>query len=228
VVSSAVSPFRDAVSSFSSVDPHRGHDTVAAELIPALRKTDQQRQCQRLQLRATRGPAGRAAQILRLRQGWVDGHAGAEPVPAAYRGTPQAALRGDSMGDRQPGRSAQRSSGSCCQSKIGRPQQLRDQLSPDFPGLSSASCPALATSQWRRSRDVRPHTWLSRMERWPSIVCSRRPPRGQGIERAYEGYVAKDEGSAYEGEATKRWLKVKVPGWTDSENSWRRGIRSVC
>jgi hypothetical protein len=36
--------------------------------------------------------------------------------------------------------------------------QLHDQLSPDFPGVSSASCPALAPSQWRRLRDVRPHT----------------------------------------------------------------------
>jgi hypothetical protein len=40
----------------------------------------------------------------------------------------------------------------------------------------------------------------------------------QVIERGYEGYVAKDEASAYEGGATKRWLKVKVPGWTDSDD----------
>jgi hypothetical protein len=37
----------------------------------------------------------------------------------------------------------------------------------------------------------------------------------QVVERGYEGYVAKDEASPYEGEATRRWLKVKVPGWTD-------------
>jgi ATP-dependent DNA ligase len=44
----------------------------------------------------------------------------------------------------------------------------------------------------------------------------RRPPRrfgtrletwAQVIERGYEGYVAKDEASAYEGGPTKRWLK---------------------
>jgi ATP-dependent DNA ligase len=32
------------------------------------------------------------------------------------------------------------------------------------------------------------------------------------IERGYEGYVAKDERSVYEGGATRRWLKVKVAG----------------
>jgi bifunctional non-homologous end joining protein LigD len=31
----------------------------------------------------------------------------------------------------------------------------------------------------------------------------------QVIERGYEGYVAKDEASAYEAGATRRWLKVK-------------------
>ena len=31
----------------------------------------------------------------------------------------------------------------------------------------------------------------------------------QVIERGYEGYVAKDEASAYEGGTTRRWLKVK-------------------
>jgi ATP-dependent DNA ligase len=38
----------------------------------------------------------------------------------------------------------------------------------------------------------------------------------QVIERGYEGYVAKDEASAYEGGPTRRWLKVKQKGWTDS------------
>jgi ATP dependent DNA ligase domain len=31
----------------------------------------------------------------------------------------------------------------------------------------------------------------------------------QVVERGYEGYVAKDEANAYEGGATRRWLKVK-------------------
>jgi ATP-dependent DNA ligase len=33
----------------------------------------------------------------------------------------------------------------------------------------------------------------------------------QVVGNGYEGLVAKDEGSAYEGGATRRWLKVKVP-----------------
>jgi IS30 family transposase len=34
----------------------------------------------------------------------------------------------------------------------------------------------------------------------------------QVIERGYEVYVAKDERSAYEGGATRRWLKVRPKG----------------
>jgi bifunctional non-homologous end joining protein LigD len=46
----------------------------------------------------------------------------------------------------------------------------------------------------------------------------------QVVERGYEGYVAKDESSAYEGDATRRWLKVKQKGWTVEEDRWRRRI----
>jgi len=46
----------------------------------------------------------------------------------------------------------------------------------------------------------------------------------QVIERGYEGYVAKDEASAYEGGPTKRWLKVKQKRWTVEEDRWRRRI----
>lgn len=46
--------------------------------------------------------------------------------------------------------------------------------------------------------------------------------RRQVIERGYEGYVAKDEASAYEGGATRRWLKVKQRDWTVEEDRWRR------
>ena len=42
------------------------------------------------------------------------------------------------------------------------------------------------------------------------------------IERGYEGYVAKDEASVYEGGPTRRWLKVKQKGGTDAEDRWRR------
>jgi ATP dependent DNA ligase domain len=40
----------------------------------------------------------------------------------------------------------------------------------------------------------------------------------QVVERGYEGYVAKDERSAYEGGATRRSLKVKQKGWTVAED----------
>jgi hypothetical protein len=50
-----------------------------------------------------------------------------------------------------------------------------------------------------------------------------RPGRlGEVLERGYEGYVAKDEASAYADGKTKAWLKVKVPGWTDPEDRWQR------
>ena len=34
------------------------------------------------------------------------------------------------------------------------------------------------------------------------------------VESGYEGYVAKDEASAYEGGPTRRWSKVKQKDWT--------------
>jgi ATP-dependent DNA ligase len=46
----------------------------------------------------------------------------------------------------------------------------------------------------------------------------------QVVERGLEGYVAKDEASAYEGGATTRWLKVKQKGWTVAEDRWQRRI----
>ena len=46
----------------------------------------------------------------------------------------------------------------------------------------------------------------------------------QVVERGYEGYVAKDEATAYEGGATRRWLKVKQKGWTLEEDRWQRRI----
>jgi bifunctional non-homologous end joining protein LigD len=45
---------------------------------------------------------------------------------------------------------------------------------------------------------------------------------GQVIERGYEGYVAKDQASAYEGGPTRRWVKVKQKDWTVEGDGWRR------
>ena len=38
------------------------------------------------------------------------------------------------------------------------------------------------------------------------------PAWQQVVERGYEGYVAKDEASVYEGGTTRRWLKVSSRG----------------
>jgi hypothetical protein len=55
------------------------------------------------------------------------------------------------------------------------------------------------------------------------------PPDGleawkQVTERGFEGYVAKDEASVYEGGPTRRWLKVKQKDSTVEEDGWRRRI----
>jgi ATP-dependent DNA ligase len=44
------------------------------------------------------------------------------------------------------------------------------------------------------------------------------------VERGCEGYVAKDEASAYEGGPTRRWLKVKQKDWTVRDARWARRI----
>jgi ATP-dependent DNA ligase len=44
------------------------------------------------------------------------------------------------------------------------------------------------------------------------------------IGRGYEGLVAKDEASAYEGGRTTRWVKVKQKNWTVEDDGWRRRI----
>ena len=46
----------------------------------------------------------------------------------------------------------------------------------------------------------------------------------QVLKRGYEGWVGKDEASPYRGGVTRSWLKVKVPGWTDAEDRWKRRL----
>jgi ATP-dependent DNA ligase len=46
----------------------------------------------------------------------------------------------------------------------------------------------------------------------------------QVVERGYEGYVAKDEASTYEGGVTRRWVKVKQKNWTIGDERWTRRI----
>jgi bifunctional non-homologous end joining protein LigD len=45
---------------------------------------------------------------------------------------------------------------------------------------------------------------------------------GEVLKAGFVGYVAKDEASRYVGGITKSRLKVKVPGWTDPEDRWKR------
>jgi len=59
------------------------------------------------------------------------------------------------------------------------------------------------------------------------LTVRRLPPNGLEawaavLERGYEGMVGKDDASPYRGGVTRSWLKVKVPGWTDPEDRWRR------
>jgi ATP-dependent DNA ligase len=44
----------------------------------------------------------------------------------------------------------------------------------------------------------------------------------QVLDNGYEGYVAKDRLSLYRGGVTRSWLKVKMPGWTDPEDKFKR------
>src|SRR4029453_751614 len=73
-----------------------------------------------------------------------------------------------------------------------------------------------------RGRGVGKYVLDAACSSMPFVMATARASAGRlgskVINRSYEGYVAKDEASAYEGGATKRWLKVKVPGWTDSDD----------
>ncbi len=42
----------------------------------------------------------------------------------------------------------------------------------------------------------------------------------KGLERGYEGLVAKDSESPYIGERTLKWLKVKQPKYREGERGW--------
>ena len=58
--------------------------------------------------------------------------------------------------------------------------------------------------------------------------CRVRACRGPRCSQRFEGYVAKDEGSRYEGGRTRRRLKVNGPGSTVNRPTWiGRPIRMV-
>jgi len=82
------------------------------------------------------------------------------------------------------------------------------------PGSASSACCATYSTRAGTRRRGRPGE--------PEITSV--PAQGRAIKRGYEGYVAKDEASAYEGGPTRRWLKVKQPNWTVEDDRWRRRL----
>ena len=46
----------------------------------------------------------------------------------------------------------------------------------------------------------------------------------QVVGNGYEGLVARDEASVYEGEPTRRWLKVKQKNWIVDDDRWKRRL----
>jgi ATP-dependent DNA ligase len=122
-----------------------------------------------------------------------------------------------------------------------RARQLRSRFEwlrePDPTAVASPPLFMTFDLLYRDGRDLSARPLRDRRARLEDIVAGselvfpvrRLAPDGlkawaQVIERGYEGYVAKDEASVYEGGTTKRWLKVKQKGWTVEEDRWRRRI----
>jgi bifunctional non-homologous end joining protein LigD len=74
-----------------------------------------------------------------------------------------------------------------------------------------------------RERRARLEEIVAGAERiFPRLTSNRLVAWGEVLQDGFEGYVAKDEASPYVGGVTRSWLKVKVPGWTDPEDRWKR------
>jgi bifunctional non-homologous end joining protein LigD len=118
-----------------------------------------------------------------------------------------------------------------------------DQLRSRFDWLREPDPAAVATPPlfmafdllYHERRDLTARPLRDRRARLEDVVANndlvfparRLAPDGlaawkQVVERGYEGYVAKDEASVYEGGATRRWLKVKQKDWTVEGDGWRR------
>src|SRR5262249_29707667 len=107
-----------------------------------------------------------------------------------------------------------------------------------FAGASRGSTPALTFFRTRSASDFGTGSSRRRMNLAPDdtrrnvIRRYTRSPHGdripvgveQGVEWGYEGYVAKDEASPYEGGPTMRWLKVKQKDRTVGGDQWTRRI----
>jgi bifunctional non-homologous end joining protein LigD len=88
---------------------------------------------------------------------------------------------------------------------------------------------------FRAGRDLRQRPLRERRQRLEELLADQErvfPVRrlalngltawAEVLEAGYEGLVGKDEASPYTGGKTRAWLKVKVPGWTDPEDRWKR------
>jgi hypothetical protein len=58
---------------------------------------------------------------------------------------------------------------------------------------------------------------------WRAVARDGLEVRRQVVERAYEGYVAKDEGQRVRGGPTRRWLKMKQKGGPSRRTAGRGG-----
>jgi len=120
-----------------------------------------------------------------------------------------------------------------------------EQLRSRFDWLREADPEAVATPPiymafdvlFCNGRDVRARPLRARRARLEDIVAGSElmfPVRrlaadgfaawDEVVKRGFEGYVAKDEASAYADGPTKRWVKVKQKGWTIEEDRWQRRI----
>jgi bifunctional non-homologous end joining protein LigD len=120
-------------------------------------------------------------------------------------------------------------------------EQLRSRFEwlrqPDPEVVASPSVFMAFDLLYRDGRDVTARPLRDRRLRLEDIVAGnnlvfpvrRLAPDGleawaQVVERGYEGFVAKDDASPYQGGPTRRWLKVKQKNWTVEEDRWRRRI----
>jgi bifunctional non-homologous end joining protein LigD len=122
-------------------------------------------------------------------------------------------------------------------------EQLRSRFDwlrePDRAAVASPPVYMAFDLLYRDGRDLSARPLAHRRIRLESVVAGRAlvlpvrrlAPDGlaawqQLIERGYEGYVAKDDTSAYEAGPTKRCLKVKQKDWTVGDDRWTRRISS--
>jgi bifunctional non-homologous end joining protein LigD len=118
-------------------------------------------------------------------------------------------------------------------------EQLRSRFDwlrePDRAAVASPPVYMAFDLLYRDGRDLRARPLAQRRVRLEGVGAGselvfpvrRLAPDGllawkQVVERGYEGYVAKDDTSAYEAGPTKRWLKVKQKGWTIDGDQWTR------